>query len=330
MEHYRMHNFLSKVHRQARREQKRIVFPEGAESRILKAVAEILKKKLAKPVLLGSPATIKKTAKKLKLKIDWSKIEIIDHKKSGLLKDFAEIFYEMRKNKGLTKERAMETMKESHYFGTMLLYGDYADGMIGGTTLPTHETIKPPLQIIKTKEAFHKVSGVFFMVLNNRLLLFADSVVTVDPDAHDLVDIAIDTAETAKKFNIKPKIALLSFSTKGSADHPSIDKIRQAVSMIRYKRPDLTVDGELQVDAALVPEVAKIKCPNALIQGDANILIFPDLASANIAYKLVERLAKAKAIGPLIQGLTKPVNDLSRGCSVQDIINVTALTAVLT
>ncbi|MBI2634504.1 phosphate acetyltransferase [Candidatus Peregrinibacteria bacterium] len=321
-----MQNFLKKIHALARKNKKRIVFPEGSEERILRAVEKILKQKLAQPILIGNSQKIKSQARKFKLKIDWEKAEIIDNQKSPLLKDFAEIFYNLRKHKGISKKQAMETVKDNHYFGTMLLYTDYADGMIGGTTLPTHETIKPPLQIIKTREAFHKVSGVFLMVLKNKLLLFADTVVTVMPDAHDLVDIAMDTAETAKMFDIKPKIAMLSFSTKGSADDPVIEKIRQAVAMIKYKRPDMIVEGEMQVDAALVPEIAKIKCPDSVIQGDANILIFPNLEAANIAYKLVERLAKAKAIGPIIQGLTKPVNDLSRGCSWQDIVDVTAVT----
>ncbi len=207
-----------------------------------------------------------------------------------------------------------------------MVYMELADGMVTGTTFPTDDSIRPALQIIKTEEKFHKVSGIFFMVLEKRLLLFADAAITINPNSHDLVDIAVDTAETAKKFGIKPRVAMLSFSTKGSADHPLVDKVQEAVRMLKYERPDIIVDGDLQVDAALVPKVAKKKCPKSPIQGDANILIFPDLESANIAYKLVERLAKAKAIGPLLQGLKKPVNDLSRGCSYQDIVNVTAFT----
>jgi phosphate acetyltransferase len=207
----------------------------------------------------------------------------------------------------------------------MIQLGD-ADGMITGATHPTANSIRPVLQIIKTREKFHKVSGIFFMVLHNKPLLFADAAITVEPDSHDLRDIAIDTAETAKLFGIKPKIALLSFSTKGSAKHPLVDKVTEAVAMIKDRRPDLLVDGELQVDAALVPQVAKRKCPDSPLHGEANILIFPDLQSANIAYKLVERLAKAKAIGPLLQGLKKPVNKLSRGCNWQDVVNVAAFT----
>ena len=230
------------------------------------------------------------------------------------------------KNKGISKKQAAEIVKDMNYFGTMMVYMELADGMVTGTTFPTDDSIRPALQIIKTEEKFHKVSGIFFMVLEKRLLLFADAAITINPNSHDLVDIAVDTAETAKKFGIKPRVAMLSFSTKGSADHPLVDKVQEAVRMLKYERPDIIVDGDLQVDAALVPKVAKKKCPKSPIQGDANILIFPDLQSANIAYKLVERLAKAKAIGPLLQGLKKPVNDLSRGCSYQDIVNVTAFT----
>ncbi len=321
-----MHNFLRKVHSIARKNPRKIVFPEGTEERILKATEEILEKKIAIPILVGNPKTIKNNAKKLKLKIDFSKVEIYDNKRSKLLKEFTDTFYELRKHKGISKKQATEIVKDMNYFGTMMVYMELADGMVTGTTFPTDDSIRPALQIIKTEEKFHKVSGIFFMVLEKRLLLFTDAAITINPNSHDLVDIAVDTAETAKKFGIKPRVAMLSFSTKGSADHPLVDKVQEAVRMLKYERPDIIVDGDLQVDAALVPKVAKKKCPKSPIQGDANILIFPDLQSANIAYKLVERLAKAKAIGPLLQGLKKPVNDLSRGCSYQDIVNVTAFT----
>ena len=321
-----MHKFLRKVHSIARKNPRKIVFPEGTEERILKATEEVLKKKIAHPILIGNSRKIKNNAKKLKLKIDFSKVEIHDNKKSKLLKEFTETFYNLRKHKGISKKQATEIVKDINYFGTMMLYSDLADGLVTGTTFPTDDSIRPALQIIKTQEKFHKVSGIFFMVLEKRLLLFADAAITINPNSHDLVDIAIDTAETAQKFGIKPRVAMLSFSTKGSADHPLVDKIKEAVAILKYKRPDIIVDGDLLVDTALVPKVAKKKCPSSLIQGDANVLIFPDLQSANIAYKLVERLAKAQAIGPLLQGLKKPVNDLSRGCSYQDIVNVTAFT----
>lgn len=312
-----MHSFIRKIRNQAKKSHRHIVLPEGEDERVLRAAKIITKEGIAKLTLLGNPKKIKPI----------KNVQIIDHKNSDLTEKFAKEMVKIRKSKGLTLPQARELLKDMNYFGTMMVQLDLADGMVTGTTNSTADSIRPALQIIKTEEKFHKVSGVFFMVLEKRLLLFADAAITVEPDAHTLVDIAIDTAETAKKFGIKPKIALLSFSTKGSARHPKLDKIREALNMIKYKRPKLTVDGELQVDAALVPDVAKKKCPGSPIKGDANVLIFPDLESANIAYKLVERLAKAKAIGPLLQGLKKPVNDLSRGCNYNDIVNVTAFTA---
>lgn len=321
-----MNQFVKKVHALARKNPRRIVLPEGQDERVLQALESILEKKIAEPVILGNPRKIKALSKKLKLKINWNKVEIIDPENSKMSKDYGEALYNLRKDKGMSLQQAKKTIKDPNYFGTMLIHMGYADGMVTGASSPTPHSVKPILQIIKTREKFHKVSGIFFMVFEKRLLLFADAAITVEPNSHDLVDIAIDTAETAKKFGITPKIAMLSFSTKGSSEHPLIDKVREAVALIKDRRPDLMVDGELQVDAALVPSVAKRKCPKSPIQGDANILIFPDLETANIAYKLVERLAGAKAIGPLLQGLKKPVNKLSRGCSYHDIVNVTAFT----
>ena len=321
-----MHKFLRDVQKRAAKNPKRIVFPEGSEERILKAVSVILKKKIAQPILVGNSTKIKNAAKKLKLKIDWDKVKIYDNKRSKKLKEYAALFYEKRKHKGIKEKDALEIIKGINYFGTMMVETGDADGMVTGTTYSTADSIRPALQIIKTKERFQKVSGVFFLVLKKRLLLLADTAITIEPNSHDLKDIAIDTAETALDCGIKPRVAFLSFSTKGSADHPTVDKVREAVAMMKAERPDIIVDGEMQVDAALVKKVAARKSPNSPIQGDANVLIFPNLAAANIAYKLIERLAKAEAIGPLLQGLRKPVNDLSRGCDHEDIVNITALT----
>ncbi len=322
-----MHQFIRQVRSQAKKNPKHIVLPEGEEERILKATEEIIKEKIAKITLVGSSRKIKAKAKKLELNIDWDQVKIVDPATSKLTEKYAKEFYKLRKHKGITQKQANEIVREMNYFGTMMVQMDDADGMVTGTLKSTADSIRPALQIIKTQEKFHKVSGIFFMVLENRLLLFADTAITINPNCHDLVDIAVDTAETAKRFGIKPRVAMLSFSTKGSANHPFVEKMQEAVAMMKYERPDIIVDGEMQVDAALVPKVAQKKCPKSPIQGDANILIFPDVQSANIAYKLVERLAKAKAIGPLLQGLRKPVNDLSRGCHYKDIVNVTAFTA---
>ncbi len=323
-----MKKFITKVISLAQKNPKKIVFPESNDERILKAIEKILKLKIAYPVLIGNPQTIKDNAKKFKLKINWEKVEIIDYNKSKLKTEFAKKLYKLRKEKGISKEKSKKLIKDINYFGTMLVNENHVNGMVTGATSSTEIAIKPALQIIGTKRKFYKISGVFFMGLEEKILLFADCAITVSPNSHDLVNIAIDTAETAQLFGIKPKIAMLSFSTKRSSKHPKVDKIREATAILKYRKPKLKVDGELQVDAALIPEVAKRKKSDSIIKGDANILIFPNLESANIAYKLVERLAKAKAIGPFLQGLQKPINDLSRGCNYKDIVNLTAFTVV--
>ncbi|MBT3864539.1 phosphate acetyltransferase [Candidatus Peregrinibacteria bacterium] len=324
-----MHKFLQKVKASARQNPRRIVLPESTDDRVLVATETLVQKGIAHPILVGDSRKIKTRSRKLDLKIDWDKVQIENPAKSKLTSKYIDSFYESRKKKGLTKQQAKKILLSPegiNYFGTMMVHEDDADGMVSGTTFSTSDTIRPALQIIRTEEKFHKVSGIFFMLLENRLLLFADSAITVEPDAHDLVDIAEDTAETAIQFGITPRLAFLSFSTKGSAKHPNAEKIKRATAMFKDKHPNITVDGEMQVDAALVPSVAEKKCPKSEIQGNANVLIFPNLEAANISYKLVERLAGAKAIGPLLQGLNKPVNDLSRGCSYKDIVNVTAFT----
>lgn len=323
-----MKNFLKNIKEKAKQSPQIIVFPEGFDERILEAAGKIAKEKTAIPVLLGNPRTIQNIAEKKGIHLDWKKINIINPKTSKNRKKYAETLYTLRKDKGLTEKGADDLVTRLPYFGTMMVHSNDADGMIAGSTWSTAESIRPALQIIKTKEPFHKVSAFFFMILEKRLLLFADVSITINPDAHDLVDIAADTAHTAKKFGIEPRVAMLSFSTNGSAKHPMADKMREATAMMRYHYPDIPVEGEMQVDSALVPWVCKRKFPNAKVCGDANILIFPDVGAANIAYKLVERLARAKAIGPILQGLKKPVNDLSRGCSVSDIVDLAAITTI--
>ncbi len=321
-----MHRFLEVVQEKAQKNPKKIIFPEGTEARILKATEVILEKGFAKPILIGSLKTIKENIAKQKLNIDFDKIEVYDPQNKELKEKVAKEFFKLRKHKNITEAEAFKTVEDFNYFGTMLLHLGYGDGLVTGTTYPTADSIRPALQIIKTKEKFHKVSGVFFMILEERLLLFSDCAITVDPTPEDIANTAIDTAETAAKFGIRPKVSLLSFSTFSSADHPYVDEVKEALKITRKKRPDLIIDGEMQVDAAIVKTIAEKKCPKSQIQGDANVLIFPNLESANIAYKLVERLAKAQAIGPILQGLKKPVNDLSRGCTYNDIVHITAFT----
>lgn len=323
-----MLNFIQSVKDKAREEPQKIVFPEGEEERILRATEVILQEKTAHPILIGNPNKIKGNIQELGLKIDLNQVPIENPTNSEKLTEYAAKLYEIRQAKGMTEEEALQTIQKINYFGTMMVHLDEADGLISGTTYSTADTIRPALQIIKTKEKFHKVSGFFFMVMEKRLLMFADAAVTINPNSYDLADIAIDTAETAKRFGIEPRIAMLSFSTAGSARHPYVEKVQEATKMVRHKKPELIVEGEMQVDAALVPEVCARKFPKSKIQGNANILIFPNLDSANISYKLVERLAGAKAIGPLLQGLKKPINDLSRGCSFQDIVDLAAIATI--
>jgi phosphate acetyltransferase len=322
-----MKKFIKFVKDLSRENPKKIVLPEGTEERVLRATERILKEKTAIPYLVGKPEIIKDKAEKLGIKLDYNKLEIFDHTEKEKRDKYAKNLYELRKEKGVTEEKAYKIIEDFNYFGTMMVQMDDVDGMVSGTTYPTADTIRPALQIIKTREKFHKVSGVYFLIMEKRLMLFADTAVIIDPNSYELADIAIDTAETARKFCLEPRIAMLSFSTKGSASHPHVDKVKEATAIIKDREPDLLVEGEMQVDSALVPKVAKRKFPKSKIMGNANILIFPNLEAGNIAYKLVERLAKAEAIGPILQGLKKPVNDLSRGCDYMDIVNLVAFTS---
>lgn len=320
-----MKEYLDLVHAKAKAHPKKIVFPESTEQRTLQAIETILNEQLAIPVLLGSQKNIAARAAELKLKIDFDQLEIHDPETSPLLEKFSEHYFQLRQHKGITPEQAAETVRNIYYFGTLLVEHDLADGLVSGIEVTTAGSVRAALEILRPSDQFHKVSGLFMMVMEERLLLFADCAINIDPTAEELAHIAIDSAKTAKQFGIKPKVALLSFTTFSEKDNA--EKIRQALKIARKLQPELIIDGEMQVDAALVPEVANHKCPKSQIQGDANILIFPNLEAGNIAYKLVERLAGAEALGPILQGLHKPVNDLSRGCNFHDIVNLTAITA---
>lgn len=320
-------DFLAGIKKKARKLQKSIIFPEASEERNLKAVEMIIKEKTCRPILVGKDDELRARAKELGVKIKWNDVRIIDPSDPEIRKVYADELFRIRKDKDMTEDEASKLISDVNYFGVMTVQLGGADGMISGAISSTADTVRPALQIIKTKEKFHKVSSIFFMVFEKRLLLFADCAINPEPNSHDLADIAIDTAETARRFNLEPKVAMLSFSTAGSAKHPNVDKVKEAVALIRDRRPDLIVEGEMQVDAALVPAITEKKFPGSKIKGDANVLIFPSLEAGNIAYKLVERLAGAKAVGPLLQGIKKPVNDLSRGCSARDIADLAAITA---
>ncbi|MBN1500757.1 MAG: phosphate acetyltransferase [Spirochaetes bacterium] len=312
---------------------KTIVLPEGTEPRTVKASSILSKEGYVKVILVGNEDDIKKVA--AKENADISGVQIIDPVKSDKLQSYASAFYEMRKSKGVTEEQALETMKDSIYYGTMMVQKGDADGLVSGAEHSTGDTVRPSLQIIKTKPGISIVSGYFLMIVpdcefgDNGMFIFADSGLVPDPNPEELAAIAISSAQTAKILcDMDPVVAMLSFSTKGSATHPLIDKVIQATKIAQEKAPDLKLDGELQLDAAIVESISMKKAPGNKVAGKANVLIFPDLNSGNIAYKLVERLAKAHALGPLLQGLNKPVNDLSRGCSVDDIVNVAVITAI--
>ncbi len=322
---------MDDIKAKAKADIKRICLPEGTEERTIKAAETISKEGIAEVILLGDEAEIKK----LSAGLDYSNVTIIDPKTDSRLEAYANAFYEMRKQKGVTKESALETMKDTLYFAVMMIKQGEADGMVAGAINTTGNTLRPALQIIKTAPGISVVSSSFIMEVDkkeygkNGVLIFADCAVNICPTAEQLAAIAVSSAETAKTLaGMEPKVAMLSFSTKGSAKHELVDKVTEATSIVKTLAPNLNVDGELQADAALVDKVGKLKSPGSTVAGEANVLVFPDLQAGNIGYKLVQRLAGAEAIGPICQGLAKPVNDLSRGCDVDDIVSVVAITAV--
>ena len=324
---------MNKLWNAAKADRKKIVLPEGDEERTLIAAQKIQEEKLAYVILVGDEEKITEKAKGLNVNLEG--IEIIDPNKSDKLEKYVNEFFELRKSKGMTIEKADKIVRDPLYFGTMMVKLDDADGMVSGAVHTTGDLLRPGLQIIKTAPGVSVVSSFFIMMVpgskygEDGMLLFSDCAVNPNPNYEQLAAIAIATADTAKKLcKIDPKVAMLSFSTMGSADHEMVDKVRKATELAKELRPDLDIDGELQLDAAIVDKVAAQKAPNSKVAGKANVLIFPDLQSGNIGYKLVQRFANAEAIGPMCQGFAKPINDLSRGCSSEDIVNVVALTAV--
>jgi len=324
---------MNKLWEAAKADKRKIVLPEGDEERTLVAAQRIKELGLAYPVLVGDINSITNKAKDLGVNLEG--VEVIDPQTSEKVDSYINEFYELRKNKGMTLEKAEKIVKDPLYYGTMMVKMNDADGMVSGAVHTTGDLLRPGLQIIKTAPGVSVVSSFFIMSVpgsdlgNNGMLLFADCAVNPNPTAEELAAIAIATADTAKNLcQMDPKVAMLSFSTKGSANHEVVDKVRKATAIANELRPDLDIDGELQLDAALVESVASQKAPNSKVAGKANVLVFPDLQSGNIGYKLVQRFANAEAIGPMCQGFAKPINDLSRGCSSEDIVNVVALTAV--
>ncbi|MFN2341120.1 MAG: phosphate acetyltransferase [Halanaerobium sp.] len=312
---------------------KKIVFAEGYDDRIIKAAGEIDSEKIAQIVILGNQNKINNSAKEYG--VDLSGVEIIDPEKSEFIKEFSEKFYELRKHKNISKEDAEQAIKDPLYFGTMMIYTGKADGMVAGAANATSNVLRPAFQIVKTQAGISTVSSAIILVLKDNefgeegVLVFSDCAVNPAPDSKQLAEIAITTADTAQELlGFDPRVAMLSFSTMGSASHKNVENVENAVKIARKNHPKLKIDGEMQLDAALVEDVAERKAPESEIAGKANVLVFPDLQSGNIGYKLVQRLGGAAAVGPILQGIAAPINDLSRGCSVDDIINVTAITAL--
>ncbi len=310
----------------AKAKKQHIVLPEGEEDRILHAAEILLLRDVVKITLLGNEPIIRKKIQAMALKMEG--IEIIDPLNSELRQQFAETYYQARKHKNLVYDAAFDLMADVSYFGTLMVYLGLADGMVSGAVHSTQHTIRPAFEIIKTKPGVSIVSSVFFMCLEDRVLVYGDCAVNPNPDAHQLADIALNSADTAQMFNISPKVAMLSYSTGDSGKGEAVDKVREAVKFAKELRPNLLLEGPIQYDAAVDLEVAKTKLPNSEVAGRANVFIFPDLNTGNNTYKAVQRSSGAIAIGPILQGLNKPVNDLSRGCTVTDIVNTVIITAI--
>jgi phosphate acetyltransferase len=322
------------IREKAKKNPKIIVLPEGEEPRMIKAAEIIINEGFASLILLGREENIKSKARELGIDLP-NKIKIINPKDSERLKEYAESYYQIRKNKGVSLDEAYQLLENPLYFGALMVYHDDADGLVAGSINATGDVFRPALQTIKTAPGINIVSSSFVMVVpdcpygEKGIIVFADCALNPEPNAEQLADVAIASAATGKALvGFEPKVAMLSFSTKGSAKHPLVEKVIEATKIAKEKKPELLIDGELQADAALIPSIGERKAPNSKIAGKANVLIFPDLNSGNIAYKLIERLAKAEAIGPISQGMRKPVNDLSRGCSAEDIVNVVAITVL--
>ena len=326
-------SFIEEIKQRAKKEIKTIVLPEAEDIRILKATEQVLKEQYANIVLVGKQEEIEKKAKENNLSIQGAKI--VDPTNSENYEEYVNLLYELRKHKGMTIEKAKELVKDPVYYGMLMVKDEEADGLVSGAAHSTSDTLRPALQILKTAPDTKLVSAFFVMVVPNceygekGTFVFADSGLNENPDAENLSEIAISSSKSFKQLVEKePKVAMLSYSTYGSAKSELTEKVIEATKLVKEKEPAILVDGELQLDSAIVPEIAAFKAPNSPLKGEANVLVFPNLDTGNIGYKLVQRLAKAEAYGPLCQGIAKPVNDLSRGCSSEDVAGVIAITAV--
>ena len=325
-------SFIENIKERARKSLKTIVLPESTDIRVLEAARKVTDEGFAKVILIGNREELQKIAGDINI----ADIEVVDPKTNEKTEEYVQTFYELRKAKGMTEEKARETMQNPIYYGTMMIKQGDADGLVSGSICSTADTLRPSLQIVKTAPGVKLVSSFFVIQVpncefgENGLFLFSDCGLNVNPNAEELAEIAISSADTWKKlFGTEPRVAMLSYSTMGSAPLvPMTEKVIEATKIVKERCPDLLVDGEMQLDASIVSSVAAKKAPESKVAGKANILIFPDLNAGNIGYKLVERLAKAEAYGPVTQGIARPVNDLSRGCKADDIVGVVAITAV--
>ncbi|WP_407391731.1 phosphate acetyltransferase [Carnobacterium jeotgali] len=304
----------------------RIVFPEGSEPRILGAVVRLASEDLVQPVLIGNPEVVKEAAKKRGFNVE--NIEIVDPANYAEIDEMVASFVERRKGK-VTEEKAIELLKDENYFGTMLTYMGLVDGLVSGAIHSTGDTVRPALQIIKTKPGVSRTSGAFIMMRGRgqEKYLFSDCAINVNPNAQELAEIAVESAKTAEMFGIEPKVAMLSFSTRGSAVAEEATKVAEATKIAQELAPQYDIDGEMQFDAAFVASVAEQKAPDSNVAGQASVFVFPELQSGNIGYKIAQRFGNFEAIGPILQGLNKPISDLSRGCNEEDVYKLTIITA---
>jgi len=319
---------LEEIKNKAIKLNKTIVLPESHDERVLKAAEILAREKIVSVITLGNDDRVRSDAKKID--VDLTGIRVIDPSTSDKLSDFTNLYFNLRKHKGITVEKARETVLRDLFFAAMMVKEGMADGSVAGSSASTADVMRAGIQCVGIPEGISIVSSFFLMIFPEKVYSFADCAVVPDPDANQLADIAISTADNHRNLiGEEPRVAMLSFSTKGSAQHESVDKIIDAVKVIKDKRRDLEVDGELQFDAAIIDSIGKKKAPGSTVAGNANVLVFPDLNSGNIGYKIAQRLGGAEAVGPMVQGLNKPFFDLSRGCSVNDIVNTASIAALM-